>query len=152
MEISFESGSGKGTTFTVDQLMEEIEKDVVFFDESGGGVTFSGGEPLMQPDFLDELLEVTPASYRIRKRILNTEERGKQSKKAREAKKKQTIIELKEIKLSAALLDPLTGKYDYGQGKAILTVTREDEHLLPNSPASPRSRSSPAPRPSSSGR
>ncbi len=32
----------------------------------------------------DELLEVTPLNYRIRKRILNTEERGKQSKKARE--------------------------------------------------------------------
>jgi GTP-binding protein len=33
----------------------------------------------------DELLEVTPLSYRIRKRILNTEERGKQTKKAKEA-------------------------------------------------------------------
>ncbi|HEX7566928.1 MAG TPA: translational GTPase TypA [Anaerolineaceae bacterium] len=32
----------------------------------------------------DELLEVTPLNYRIRKRILNTEERGKQTKKARE--------------------------------------------------------------------
>lgn len=32
----------------------------------------------------DELLEVTPASYRIRKRILNTEERGKQSKRDKE--------------------------------------------------------------------
>jgi GTP-binding protein len=32
----------------------------------------------------DELLEVTPENYRIRKRILNTEERGKQQKKARE--------------------------------------------------------------------
>ncbi|HEY5900979.1 MAG TPA: translational GTPase TypA [Anaerolineales bacterium] len=32
----------------------------------------------------DELLEVTPESYRIRKRILNTEERGKQTKKAKE--------------------------------------------------------------------
>ena len=32
----------------------------------------------------DELLEVTPLNYRIRKRILDTEERGKQSKKARE--------------------------------------------------------------------
>jgi GTP-binding protein len=32
----------------------------------------------------DELLEVTPLNYRIRKRILNTEERGKQSKKAKE--------------------------------------------------------------------
>jgi len=33
----------------------------------------------------DELLEVTPLSYRIRKRILNSEERGKQTKKAKEA-------------------------------------------------------------------
>jgi len=33
----------------------------------------------------DELLEVTPLSYRIRKRMLDTEERGKQSKKAKEA-------------------------------------------------------------------
>jgi GTP-binding protein len=33
----------------------------------------------------DELLEVTPESYRIRKRILNTDERGKQTKKVKEA-------------------------------------------------------------------
>jgi GTP-binding protein len=32
----------------------------------------------------DELLEVTPESYRIRKRILNTEDRGKQTKKIKE--------------------------------------------------------------------
>jgi GTP-binding protein len=32
----------------------------------------------------DEFLEVTPLAFRIRKRILNTEERGKQTKKARE--------------------------------------------------------------------
>jgi GTP-binding protein len=33
----------------------------------------------------DELLEVTPENYRIRKRILDTEERGKQTKRAKEA-------------------------------------------------------------------
>lgn len=38
-------------------LMEEIKKDLPFFDQSGGGVTFSGGEPLMQPEFLLELLQ-----------------------------------------------------------------------------------------------
>ena len=32
----------------------------------------------------DELLEVTPESYRIRKRILNTDDRGKQTKKIKE--------------------------------------------------------------------
>jgi pyruvate formate lyase activating enzyme len=39
-----------------DELVREIEKDVLLFDNSGGGVTFSGGEPLFQPSFLKELL------------------------------------------------------------------------------------------------
>ena len=34
-----------------------MEKDNIFYDESGGGVTFSGGEPFMQPIFLQDLLE-----------------------------------------------------------------------------------------------
>lgn len=38
------------------EMMAEILRDVTFYDESGGGATFSGGEPLMQPDFLLELL------------------------------------------------------------------------------------------------
>ena len=43
-------------TMTVSEVMAEIEKDVIFYDESGGGVTFSGGEAMMQPEFLLELL------------------------------------------------------------------------------------------------
>jgi pyruvate formate lyase activating enzyme len=46
-----------GHCVTSEELIQEIEKDVVFFDESGGGVTFSGGEPLMQSEFLVDLLE-----------------------------------------------------------------------------------------------
>jgi len=46
-----------GRRVTVAEVMAEIEKDIVFYDESGGGVTFSGGEPLMQPDFLQALLQ-----------------------------------------------------------------------------------------------
>ena len=42
---------------TVARVMEQVEKDIIFYDESGGGVTFSGGEPLMQPDFLEALLK-----------------------------------------------------------------------------------------------
>jgi pyruvate formate lyase activating enzyme len=38
------------------ELAGEIEKDRIFYEESGGGVTFSGGEPLSQPEFLDEVL------------------------------------------------------------------------------------------------
>jgi pyruvate formate lyase activating enzyme len=42
---------------TVSQVMAEIRKDIVFYDQSGGGATFSGGEPVMQPEFLLALLE-----------------------------------------------------------------------------------------------
>ena len=41
---------------TVAEVMAEVRKDVIFYDQSGGGVTFSGGEPLMQPEFLLALL------------------------------------------------------------------------------------------------
>lgn len=46
-----------GKEYTVEELMSEIEKDQIFFEESGGGVTFSGGEPLLQIDFLEEILK-----------------------------------------------------------------------------------------------
>ncbi len=45
-----------GKEMTVDQVMDCVLQDCIFFEESGGGVTFSGGEPLMQPKFLYELL------------------------------------------------------------------------------------------------
>lgn len=44
-------------TMSVSEVMTEIEKDLIFYDESGGGVTFSGGEALMQPEFLLEILK-----------------------------------------------------------------------------------------------
>ncbi len=40
-----------GRTVSVEELVAEIEKDVVFFDDSHGGVTLSGGEPMAQPRF-----------------------------------------------------------------------------------------------------
>ncbi|MCO6472267.1 MAG: glycyl-radical enzyme activating protein [Melioribacteraceae bacterium] len=42
---------------SVEYVIQEIEKDIIFYDESGGGATFSGGEPLVQFDFLYELLK-----------------------------------------------------------------------------------------------
>jgi len=45
-----------GQNMTAGEVMAEVERDVIFYDQSGGGVTFSGGEPLMQPDFLVALL------------------------------------------------------------------------------------------------
>jgi pyruvate formate lyase activating enzyme len=45
-----------GRRMTVPEVLAEISKDQVFFEESGGGVTVSGGEPLMQAAFVEPLL------------------------------------------------------------------------------------------------
>ncbi len=46
-----------GTERSVEYIVNAVEKETVFFDHSGGGVTFSGGEPLMHADILIELLD-----------------------------------------------------------------------------------------------
>jgi pyruvate formate lyase activating enzyme len=45
-----------GREVSVEQLMSEILPDREFYVQSGGGVTLSGGEPLLQPDFCTALL------------------------------------------------------------------------------------------------
>jgi len=45
-----------GRPVTVSDVIADVMRDVPFYDESGGGVTFSGGEPLSQPAFLRDLL------------------------------------------------------------------------------------------------
>ncbi|WP_026895340.1 trans-4-hydroxy-L-proline dehydratase activase [Clostridiisalibacter paucivorans] len=47
-----------GKYMTTTELMKEIKKDEIFYEESGGGVTFSGGEPLVQIDFLQNMLKL----------------------------------------------------------------------------------------------
>ena len=46
-----------GRTISVKELMMAIEKDIILYETSGGGVTFSGGEPLFQPLFLKEAVK-----------------------------------------------------------------------------------------------
>ena len=46
-----------GRRVTVAELVAQFERDVIFYDQSGGGVTCSGGEPLAQPAFLAALLK-----------------------------------------------------------------------------------------------
>ena len=46
-----------GKSMTSDEVMEEIRKDQLLYKESGGGVTFSGGEVLGQPVFLLEIIK-----------------------------------------------------------------------------------------------
>ena len=44
-----------GSTVTVEDILTVIKRDAVFYRASGGGVTFSGGEPFAQPEFLRQL-------------------------------------------------------------------------------------------------
>ncbi len=46
-----------GTVYSTDQIVDLIEKERVFFDQSNGGVTFSGGEPLTHAEFLIPVLK-----------------------------------------------------------------------------------------------
>lgn len=53
-----------GRLTTVEEIVAIVEKERVFFDQSGGGVTFSGGEPLKQSGFLvDALIELGKNSF-----------------------------------------------------------------------------------------
>ena len=55
---SQEVGDAPGSReYTVEELARELVKDKPFFDRSGGGVTLTGGEPLLQVDFVAQLCE-----------------------------------------------------------------------------------------------
>lgn len=46
-----------GKTMTVDEVLNEVEKDASFYRNTGGGMTLSGGEVMLQPDFSAALLK-----------------------------------------------------------------------------------------------
>lgn len=46
-----------GAIHTPEEVFEIVNQDKVFYEQSGGGVTFSGGEPLLHPDFLRAVAE-----------------------------------------------------------------------------------------------
>ncbi|MFA5756557.1 MAG: glycyl-radical enzyme activating protein [Smithellaceae bacterium] len=50
-----------GRSLSIDEIAAEVLKDKPFFDTSGGGATFSGGEPVMFMEFLSELLHALKA-------------------------------------------------------------------------------------------
>lgn len=51
-----------GTEVTPEELMKKILRFKPYFTRSGGGVTFSGGDPLVQPEFLLEMLKLCKAN------------------------------------------------------------------------------------------
>lgn len=45
-----------GQPMTTAEIINEVKKDLLFYESSGGGVTFSGGEPFLQPQYLGQLI------------------------------------------------------------------------------------------------
>lgn len=54
------SGARKivGREMTVREVLNEVEKDMIFYSSSGGGITLSGGDPIMQPEFSAAILKM----------------------------------------------------------------------------------------------
>ena len=62
----FERIETTGKWMSAEEVIQEVERDRIFYDESEGGVSFSGGEPLLQEAFLVELMK------KCRQRGINT--------------------------------------------------------------------------------
>ena len=60
-ERAVTTGEVCGRRMTVEEVMEEVRRDAVFYKASGGGLTITGGEPLMQPEFTAALAEAAHA-------------------------------------------------------------------------------------------
>jgi pyruvate formate lyase activating enzyme len=61
-EIEFSSEEEIGKYYSVENVLEILEKERIFFQQSNGGVTFSGGEPMMQFEFLLAALKACKAN------------------------------------------------------------------------------------------
>ena len=57
--VSFEKKVKVGKWMDVEDLMGELERDRIYMEESGGGISFSGGEPLQQAEALFRLLNLS---------------------------------------------------------------------------------------------
>ena len=56
-DCNYDAVKISGKKYKVSEVIEIVSKDIPFYNNSGGGVTFSGGEPFAQPEFLLELLK-----------------------------------------------------------------------------------------------
>jgi len=94
-----------GNTMTVDEIIEQVEKDTEYYRQSGGGVTISGGEPLMQHQFTLGILKAAK-QVGIHTCIQTS---GYASKKVIESILPLTDLVLLDFKADSKLYQELTG-------------------------------------------
>ena len=92
---SFTEDEIVGREMTVEEVMIELHKEQIFMEESGGGVTFSGGEPLQQADFLLEML----AACKLEKMQTAVDTTGYSNWKTLERVAENTDLFLYDLKL-----------------------------------------------------
>lgn len=102
-----------GREMTVSEVMREVERDIIVYEESGGGVTLSGGEPLQQARFTMALL----AACRARRIHTALETCGMAPREALLEAAHQADLVLYDLKV----LDPLKHRqYTGASNQAIL--------------------------------
>jgi pyruvate formate lyase activating enzyme len=101
-----------GRWLTAQEVMDEIERDRLFWEEAGGGVTFSGGEPLFQPQFLETLLD----ACRERKIHTAVETSGYASKRLLSRLAPKVDLFLVDLKL----MDPAKHRIKTGRGNELI--------------------------------
>lgn len=57
--------SDVGNWYTPESLLKAIEKDDMYFQATGGGVTFGGGEPALQSEFIVRFREICPPEWTL---------------------------------------------------------------------------------------
>jgi pyruvate formate lyase activating enzyme len=124
-----------GKEISVDEVMREIDKDSAFYDESKGGITVSGGEPLLQIDFTAAILS------ECKKRSIHTavDTCGYASLKAIERIKDKVDLFLYDLKI---MDDAKHRKYTGKSNRPILrnfrTLAKNGNDLVVRFPILPR--------------